>query len=82
MAINNAHTILKNYRKKINDANQYKEYLPLVGEQIIERYKNNSDNYKTLLDEAADSKSFFIGMEDETLISYVNTCDRLNNILS
>ena len=80
MAINNAHTILKNYRKKINDANQYKEYLPLVGEQIIERYKNNSDNYKTLLDEAADSKSFFIGMEDETLISYVNTCDRLNNI--
>ena len=26
------------------------------------------------------SKSFFIGMEDETLISYVNTCDRLNNI--
>lgn len=80
MAINNAHTILKNYRKKINDANQYKEYLPLVGQQIIERYKNNSDNYKTLLDEAADSKSFFIGMEDETLISYVNTCDRLNNI--
>ena len=51
-----------------------------MGEQIIERYKNNSDNYKTLLDEAADSKSFFIGMEDETLISYVNTCDRLNNI--
>lgn len=80
MAINNAHTILKNYRKKINDANQYKEYLPLVGQQIIERYNNNSDNYKTLLDEAADSKSFFIGMEDETLISYVNTCDRLNNI--
>lgn len=80
MAINNAHTILKNYRKKINDANQYKEYLPLVGQQIIERYKNNADNYKTLLDEAADSKSFFIGMEDETLISYVNTCDRLNNI--
>ena len=80
MAINNAHTILKNYRKKINDANQYKEYLPLVGQQIIERYKNNSDNYKTLLDEAADSKSFFIGMGDETLISYVNTCDRLNNI--
>ena len=80
MAINNAHTILKNYRKKINDANQYKESLPLVGQQIIERYKNNSDNYKTLLDEAADSKSFFIGMEDETLISYVNTCDRLNNI--
>ena len=80
MAINNAHTILKNYRKKINDANQYKEYLPLVGQQIIERYKNNSNNYKTLLDEAADSKSFFIGMEDETLISYVNTCDRLNNI--
>lgn len=80
MAINNVHTILKNYRKKINDANQYKEYLPLVGQQIIERYKNNSDNYKTLLDEAADSKSFFIGMEDETLISYVNTCDRLNNI--
>ena len=80
MAINNAHTILKNYRKKINDANQYKEYLPLVGQQIIERYKNNYDNYKTLLDEAADSKSFFIGMEDETLISYVNTCDRLNNI--
>lgn len=80
MAINNAHTILKNYRKKIKDANQYKESLPLVGQQIIERYKNNSDNYKTLLDEAADSKSFFIGMEDETLISYVNTCDRLNNI--
>lgn len=80
MAINNAHTILKNYRKKINDANQYKEYLPLVGQQIIERYKNNSDNYKTLLDEAADSKSFFIGMGDETLISYNNICDRLNNI--
>ena len=80
MAINNAHTILKNYKKKINDANQYKEYLPLAGQQIIERYKNNSDNYKTLLDEATDSKSFFIGMEDETLISYVNTCDRLNNI--
>ena len=80
MAINNAHTILKNYRKKINDANQYKEYLPLVGQQIIERYKNNSDNYKTLLDEATDSKSFFIGMGDETLISYNNICDRLNNI--
>ena len=80
MAINNAHTILKNYRKKINDANQYKESLPLVGQQIIERYKNNSDNYKTLLDEAADSKSFFIGMDDETLISYNNICDRLNNI--
>ena len=80
MAINNAHTILKNYRKKINDANQYKEYLPLVGQQIIERYKNNSDNYKTLLDEATDSKSFFIGMGDETLISYNNICNRLNNI--
>ena len=80
MAINNAHTILKNYRKKINDANQYKEYLPLVGQQIIERYKNNSDNYKTLLDEATDSKSFFIGMGDETLIAYNNICNRLNNI--
>ena len=51
-----------------------------MGQQIIERYKNNSDNYKTLLDEATDSKSFFIGMGDETLISYNNICDRLNNI--
>lgn len=80
MAINNANNILRNYRKKITDAEQYKEYLPLAGQKIVERYIENRDNYKNLLDSAADSKEFFIGMDDETLVSYANICDRLNNI--
>ncbi len=80
MAINNAHNILRNYKKKITDAEQYKEYLPLAGQKIVERYVENRDNYKNLLDSAADSKEFFIGMDDETLVSYANICDRLNNI--
>ena len=80
MAIDSVHKVLRAYQKKIEDGRNYTEYLPYAGRQIVKRYKDNEDNYKTLLNAAAQTEEFFTGMDDETLLSYVNVCHELNKI--
>ena len=80
MAINNAYNVLNAYCKKIEAGIHYSEYLPQAGRQIVKRYNDNEDNYKSLLDAAVNSKEFFTGMDDETLLSYANVCHELNKI--
>ena len=80
MAIDSVHKVLRAYQKKIEDGTNYTEYLPYAGRQIVKRYKDNEDNYKSLLDAAAQTEEFFTGIDDETLLSYVNVCHELNKI--
>ena len=80
MAIDSVHKVLRAYQKKIEDGRNYTEHLPYAGRQIVKRYKDNEDNYKTLLNAAAQTEEFFTGMDDETLLSYVNVCHELNKI--
>ena len=61
MAINNVQQILSKYRTKIIDGKNYIDYLPLQGKEIVNKYNNNTNDYKSLLDAAVHSKDFFIG---------------------
>lgn len=80
MAINNVQQILSKYRTKIIEGKNYIDYLPLQGKEIVNKYNNNTNDYKSLLDAAVHSKDFFIGIDDETLILYTNICDKINNV--
>ena len=82
MAISSSHRILKEYQKKIVSvmADKDKVYLPLAGQQIVNRYKNDADGYKKLLDAAAESTDFFLGMQDDILVQYNNICNKLNKV--
>lgn len=80
MAINNVQQILSKYRTKIIEGKNYIDYLPLQGKEIVNKYNNNTNDYKSLLDAAVHSKDFFIGIDDETLILYTNICDKINKV--
>ena len=80
MAINNVQQILSKYRTKIIEGKNYIDYLPLQGKEIVNKYNNNTNDYKSLLDAAVHSKVFFIGIDDETLILYTNICDKINKV--
>ena len=80
MAINNVQQILSKYRTKIIEGKSYIDYLPLQGKEIVNKYNNNTNDYKSLLDAAVHSKDFFIGIDDETLILYTNICDKINKV--
>lgn len=80
MAINNVQQILSKYRTKIIEGKYYIDYLPLQGKEIVNKYNNNTNDYKSLLDAAVHSKDFFIGIDDETLILYTNICDKINKV--
>lgn len=80
MAISNSHRILKKYRDKIVGVRNHLDYLPLEGKDIVRRYENDINGYKSLLEAAAKSKDFFLGIGDEALIAYTRICDRLNTI--
>ena len=40
---------LNEYNKKIEEAKNYIDYLPLEGKKLVENYEKNLDNRKTLL---------------------------------
>ena len=80
MAINNVQQILSKYKTKIIEGKNYIDYLPLQGKEIVNKYNNNTNDYKSLLDAAVHSKDFFIGIDDETLILYTNICDKINKV--
>ena len=80
MAINNVQQILSKYRTKIIEGKNYIDYLPLQGKEIVNKYNNNTNDYKSLLDAAVHSKDFFIGIDDESLILYTNICDKINKV--
>ena len=44
---------LNEYNKKIEEAKNYIDYLPLEGKKLVENYEKNLDNRKTLLNKGA-----------------------------
>ena len=68
---------LNEYNKKIEEAKNYIDYLPLEGKKLVENYEKNLDNRKTLLNKAAEDKSFFETLTDEQLFNLLRICQAL-----
>ena len=68
---------LNEYNKKIEEAKNYIDYLPLEGKKLVENYEKNLDNRKTLLNKAAEDKSFFETLTDEQVFNLLRICQAL-----
>lgn len=68
---------LNEYNKKIEEAKNYIDYLPLEGKKLVENYEKNLDNRKTLLNKAVEDKSFFETLTDEQVFNLLRICQAL-----
>ena len=68
---------LNEYNEKIEEAKNYIDYLPLEGKKLVENYEKNLDNRKTLLNKAAEDKSFFETLTDEQVFNLLRICQAL-----
>ena len=68
---------LNEYNKKIEEAKNYIDYLPLEGKKLVENYEKNLDNRKTLLNKALEDKSFFETLTDEQVFNLLRICQAL-----
>lgn len=74
----NIKNVLKAFMKKVEDAKNYIDFLPLEGREIVDNYDSNKDKTKDLLNESITKENFFEGLTNEELIDYANTCYELN----
>lgn len=68
---------LNEYNKKIEDAKNYIDYLPLEGKKLVESYEKNVDNRKALLNKVVEDKSFFETLTDEQVYRLLKICEEL-----
>ena len=68
---------LNEYNKKIEDAKNYIDYLPLEGKKLVESYEKNVDNRKALLNKVVEDKSFFKTLTDEQVYRLLKICEEL-----
>lgn len=74
----NIKNVLKAFMKKVEEAKNYIDFLPLEGREIVDNYDSNKDKTKDLLNESITKENFFEGLTNEELIDYANTCYELN----
>ena len=74
----NIKNVLKAFMKKVEEAKNYIDFLPLEGREIVDDYDSNKDKTKDLLNESITKENFFEGLTNEELIDYANTCYELN----
>lgn len=74
----NIKNVLKAFMKKVEEAKNYIDFLPLEGREIVDDYDSNKDKTKDLLNESITKENFFEGLTNEELIDYANTCCELN----